>query len=73
MKFLFNQNYIFESASSQLTYYIHVMNAELSFVHAINQTNYFITILCRTQISHLTELNLIRAYLINTEIIILVL
>ena len=48
MKLLFNQNYIFESASSQLTYYIHAMNAELSFIHTVNQIDYFIIISHKT-------------------------
>ena len=53
MKLSFDQDYIFESASNQLTYYIHTMNAELLFTHAVNQTDHSITISCRTQIDHL--------------------
>ena len=49
------------------------MNAKLSFTYTVNQTDYSIIISCRTQISCLTELDLIEAYLVNAEAIILIL
>ena len=73
MKFLFNQNYIFESASIQLVYYIHAMNAELSFAHTVNQINHFIIISHKIQIDYLIKLDFIKVYLIDAEAIILIL
>ena len=39
IKLLSDRNYIFESASEQLVFYIHVMNVTLFFVHVINHIN----------------------------------
>ena len=45
MKFSSDKNYIFESASEQLVFYIHMMNAALFFVHMINHTDQSVTML----------------------------
>ena len=39
MKLSSDRNYIFESASEQLVFYIHMMNVALSFIHMINHMN----------------------------------
>ena len=39
IKLLSDRNYIFESASEQLVFYIHMMNVTLLFVHTINHTD----------------------------------
>ena len=49
------------------------MNAELSFIHTVNQIDYFIIISHKTQISHLTELDFIETHLVNTEATVLIL
>ena len=49
------------------------MNAELSFIYAVNQINHFIIILCRIQISHFIKFNLIKAYFVDAEATVLVL
>ena len=49
------------------------MNAELSFIHTVNQTDCSIIISCRTQISHLTELDLTEAHLVDAEATVLIL
>ena len=73
MKLSSNQNYIFELISSQLTYYIHAMNAELLFAHAVNQIDCSITIFHKTWISCVIKLDFIEAYLVNAEATVLVL
>ena len=73
MKFLFNWDYIFESILSQLAYYIHAMNAELSFAYTVNQTDCFIIISCRIWIDYFIKLDFIKVYLIDAEAIILIL
>ena len=49
------------------------MNAELSFIHTINQINHSITIFHKIQISHFIKLDLTKTHLINIKATILIL
>ena len=49
------------------------MNAELLFAYAVNQTDYFIIISCKTWINHLIKLDFTEAHLINVEATVLIL
>ena len=49
------------------------MNAELSFIHAVNQTDCSIIISHRTQIDCLTELDFTEAHLVDAEATVLIL
>ena len=68
-----DRDYIFESASEQLVFYIYVMNVTLFFIYMINYTDWSVTVSWRTQIESLTKFDLTEAYLMNTNAFILAL
>ena len=73
MKFSSDRNYIFESASEQLVFYIHMMNVTLLFIHVINHTDWSVIVLQKTWIRSLTKFDLTETYLMNTNASVLVL
>jgi len=72
-KFSENQDYIFEFKSDSLIFYIHVMNASLSFAHAINITEKSVIISWKMQVEIMTECDFMNACHVDINIQALVL